>query len=282
MERTITKGIFPCWIKFCFEPNPAAVRILVHGDQAKKLSTLTPASAPVAALAHYGKFSGWINWGFDGALRRLPQNAEGFVSYRFEFPEVKLRTGKRCPHCNGTSVDTRSRIHCLRCESGLATCDHEPAERITASVALLTTAVGRLPPERDTTAAANQLLSFESSARPFDFGLTADLSGRLMSWLRMLGVAPLEEVTSAMILAWNKMMRTNATAIPGIFANIAHENGWMNIGAPGNNCCLHPEIGSIGDAGGCRVMSHHVEQAHQQLAMIAALAKLDMLVHLET
>jgi hypothetical protein len=279
--KNLTRDAIPCWTKLVWQEDPPTISILVHQNIVDELHTI-PTNAPIIPIFLRDLPKGTTfsparegGWGFDGILKQLSLTPDGFVPFSFEIPLVKKMGDEQCPYCDGAGNDDLRDRKCPHCVEGRAWYyDLRTIWPISASITMLTTRLGRFPPDHDTSAARPQLLSFDTCASPRNCAMSGQFSAQLVDWFRRLGVQTLDEPTKAMTTVWNKM-HGGSEKYCRLSAQIAYPDGWVNIHCPGDACSLNPDSGRVPKTGGYEFSSHNLDDPFQQLTLLAALAAIE-------
>jgi hypothetical protein len=281
--RRITEDDIPCWMKLGWKADPATISILVHQDMISELDSIPTDSMAVEVLSRYGVFSAASadHWGFNNALRRSAETPDGFISFDAVIPRMKKILDTPCDHCDGTGKDEdRSDEKCLNCEGVGRPYIYEwdVINSLSASITLLTEAIGRFPPKKDTSTETPQLLTIQTSTENDNFGVWGEYSAVLVDWFRDIGPQSLVEPAQAMQAVLNQLAGTTDEVDPfRTFARIESSSGHVNIGCPGDACSLSPNSNArMRLLSGYEFSCHNADGPFHQFPLLAALAAIEM------
>jgi len=268
-------------MKLAWIESPATIILFVHEDIIEEIDSI-PITAPI--IEHFSsKLGPYIStsdqWGFQGCLKRLPKDADGFTAFRIELPIIKKFRDELCSHCDGTGKNEEHwKGICLHCEGNGHPLfyDWSLAEAISASITLLANRIKFSWIDRELTAKTPQLLSFETCTDTRNHAIGAECSSILVNWFRAHGPDDLEEPTRAMQNAWKTMMGNSDDHPYPICAEISSESGRLFLHCPGDACGLFPSFGHDDPFGGYELDCHNLDDAMQQFTLLAGLAATEM------
>jgi len=225
---------------------------------------------------------GDLYFGFDRVCRKIGEEKD-FLIFEILIPQIKKQTNEACHYCNGTGrSDNFSDGKCLSCDGcgRKVSMDWKKIEAISASLVIFFNLISlRLERGKETDSNFLQLILIDAI---LDKGMHGGGLGGVYSILlsNFLASFPpnteIMEMKKAMESAYEKMYgKLNSFDKLEINIRIADENGWLNIGCPGNACGLHPADSWGPKKGqGYKFSCHNVDTAAQQIILIVGLAAL--------
>jgi len=279
----ITRQNIPCWYELSWQAKPPTLILWMHRDFLRDLK-INFQSAPVVKnfIDSFGftEFGGDFKYdiGFNNVLRRVEEK-DGFVAFAAKIPKVRKLTNEKCRECKGSGKDKFGELperECLWCEGTGKDyiIDWRLAEAISASFTILTMLLGHC--ESHTSAQFPQLMTVQTITRRDIHGgsLSGDISIPLRQWLiSACSREDLSDVSSAMKTAYGKMLGLRFYS-DYHFRVDARESGGFTLGCPGDACGIHPSDWHFREGEGYEFSCHNVDNAAQQLTLLAGLAAL--------
>lgn len=282
--KILIRENIPCWYELSWRKTKPAVILRVHKDFIKNAESIPDENPWTADLKEKFKFANFVgslngNFGFDNAFVRRGERKE-FVEFVVEIPRIKQKTGKSCPHCNGSGRDDLLERKCDWCRgTGIEHInDWKPVYAVSASFTVFFTF--SFHPEEETSSSLIQLMTVRTITRGDMHGgsIGGKFSVPLCNWmdsLREKGESDIIEMVEAMQIAHRRMWgRLEPYRKWDFRASVAYEGGWLNTSCPGDACGLHPTHMGPQKGSGYEFDCHNVDTPAQQLELIASLAAL--------
>ncbi len=293
MERQfkrITRDNIPCWYELSWQEKELAIILRVHQDFIENTAPVKQDAPIVIGLKEgfgFKKFTGSLNenFGFDDALE-IQAPKDKFIEFLIRIPEIKKLTRRKCRSCDGTGKDEfRAGEKCFNCSGKGREFDYDfmQAETISASLVVFFVLAMLSEKEKETSSFIPQLLTIQTIIlRDMHGGsLWGEYSLHLCKWLTSLwqgGHTPIPEMSRAMQTVYTKMFGPSDYIKDYDFrASVDYEWGWLNVNCPGDACGLNPNHNTDYDmkrGEGYKFSCHNVDNAGQQLTLIAGLAAL--------
>ncbi len=271
----------PCWYELGWEKQGPALILRVHNDFIRHVRSV-PASAPIVThfkeKFKFGSFSDDFSgdFGFEGAfIRRGEEN--GFTVFAIPMPKVKVITDEPCRSCKGSGESEFGDGVCLLC-SGTKKRDkyvwHE-AYAISATYTFFSNIA--LFPEQQTICQAPQLMTLQTMTEYDMHGgsLGGTYGKHVTAFLSTHGPhTALPYMIDAMKAAYDAMIGLREFDKHSFLADVAYENGWLNVSCPGDACGLHPSHYGTEKGRGYEFSCHNVDNPAQQITLLAGLGAL--------
>ncbi|MDP2946315.1 MAG: hypothetical protein Q8N61_02580 [bacterium] len=295
--KRITRDSIPCWYELSWQKKEPAIILRVHRDFVESAVPIKQDAPIVIGLKEgfgFKKFTGSLNenFGFDDTLE-IQAPKDKFTEFLIRIPEIKKLTKKKCRSCGGTGKgEFRADEKCFSCNGKGKEIyyDFKQAETISASLTVFFTLTMYCGDEKETSSSIPQLLTVQTITQRNMHGgsLWGEYSLHLRKWLASLwqdGCAPIPEMSRVMQTAYTKMFGPSDYIKDYNFrASVDYEWGWLNVDCPGDACGLHPEHGAEYDmkyGRGYKFSCHNVDNAGQQITLLAGLAALHDLARRE-
>jgi len=215
------------------------------------------------------------NFGFEKSLMRFDRGEK--VEFIAALPKLGFYLDRPCKECGGEKE--REGMACLYCNGkGLEyVVKHDDVNALSASLAILFLSLnamkGEIPGSLD-----RQFMEITLTARRGCFGICGIFGSLVVRWLRARQ-GHVFEMETAMRRAYDHMFEGNRSFGGQCEAKITDRNGWLNVTIPGQGCGLVPNMTGFGRHPGYEFSDHNVDNAGQQLALLAGLAALHDLTH---
>lgn len=286
----IDRENMPCIYEISWNKKIPALILKIHKSIIETCPNLYESQYVVHFMREFGfrffdqfkkDLFGDLYFGFNGVFRKTGEK-NNFWIFEIEIPAIKIKSNEACRYCEGTGEGDFVDGKCLHCdgEGVEEILDWKKINAISASFVIFFNLVFlRCEKGRETDCKFSQLILINSILEKKLHGGSLDgtygllLANFLASFASNTEIAEME---TAMKIAWKKMFgKIDRITQLNIYANVAYENGWLNVSCPGNACGLHPADNLGPKHGrGYKFSCHNVDTAFQQITLIAGLAAL--------
>jgi hypothetical protein len=290
--RWIIREDIPCWYELAWDEKKLAIILRAHQDFIETVPIITQETPLIKGLMEEFKFREFIgdlkgNFGFDGSILQNPEGAKnGFLEYFIPIPKIQGETGNHCNDCNGSGKDSFAQAYgendrkCFHCDgSGKERVyNWQMAHAVSASLNVFFS-VGRYP-KKETSAPFSQLMLLDTLTATGMHGgsLGGEFSIPLTKWLSSIykgGYTPIPEISQTTKIAYGHMFNGLRSFYEHDFgAYVGNNKGGLVFNCPGDACGIHPEDWDIDEGGGYKFSCHNVDNAAQQITLLAGLATL--------
>jgi len=290
--KWLIKENIPCWYELSWNGEKPAIILRAHQDFVETVPVITSEHLIVKALMEKFKFRGFASdlkkdFGFDeGIFINLGGVKNGFFEYLIPIPKIKVETGKPCKECEGSGKDLYAQKYgmedreCIYCNGSGKEYFHnwQLAHAVSAGLNIFFR-ISRYP-EKETSAPFPQLMIVDTIIDTGMHGgsLGGEFSIPLTKWLAFLYRGrnmPIPEITQAMKTAYGHIFGGLKHFDDHYFrAYIGSENGGLVADCPGDACGIYPSSWHIDKERGYEFSCHNVDNAAQQITLLAGLAAL--------
>lgn len=289
--KLITRENIPCWYELSWNEKEPAIILRIHRDFVKAAQTLsveTPIVQYFMKEFKFSNFKGNLNddFGFDNNLFEGTFDYQGekgeFTEFLIKIPIIKAKTQEVCDSCHGSGKDKiieEDERKCFSC--GGTGFEYVYKWQLVHAISASFSTFFRLASfhEKETSAPFPQLMTIETitGTEMWHSGsLGGEFSIPLTKWLASLYQGrdtTIPEVVKATKTAYDHMFHDDCSSY-GFKAYVGSKDGGVIIDCPGDATGIHPDEWRIEKGQGYKFCCHNVDNAAQQLTLLAGLAAL--------